>query len=211
MKSLGSTWVSRRRPIIILSAAGIASAAASALETTFHPPALHSHESCRRCARRRVSSRLRAAARRCIRARKRSAIRALEKGQPRYRQTMSCSTAVGPARWAGGTRARKRRAERMRRMEMARGRVRRGGCRPRQATSRWAQGGSARRREGWSASARRRVYQTSTSTPMMWVAPPAYLASARAHSRRRGRRVLRARVRDLGRIVLASSPISPVS
>jgi hypothetical protein len=148
MKSLGSTWVSRRRPIVILSATGIASADASAFETTSHLRALRSHGSCWRCAQRGVSSRLPAAARRRISARKRAAKRAVERGEPRCRQTKTCSTAARPASRAGGPKARERRAERMWRMEMARGRVQRGGCRPRQATSRWAQGGAARRRGG---------------------------------------------------------------
>jgi hypothetical protein len=122
MKSLGSTWVDRRRPIVILSATGIASADASGFEKTFHPPALHSRESCWRCARRRVSSRLLAAARRRIRARKRIPICAVERVKPRYRQTKTGSTAARPAGRADGPKAQERRAERMRRMQGSSGR-----------------------------------------------------------------------------------------
>jgi hypothetical protein len=56
--------------------------------------------------------------------RTRAAVRAVERGEPRYRQTKTCSTAARPAGRAGGPNARERRAERMRRMQGARGRPR---------------------------------------------------------------------------------------
>jgi hypothetical protein len=127
MRSLNFTWASRGRKTVVLSGTSMTGADAPAFEKTFHPQALHSHKSGRRCARRHVSSRLRAAAHRRIRARKRAAMGAVERGEPRYRQTKTCLTAVGPARCAGGSKARERRAERMRRMEPASGRPRRRG------------------------------------------------------------------------------------
>jgi hypothetical protein len=54
-------------------------------------------------------------------------IRAVERGQSRYRHTKSRTTKLRPARWAGGPKARERRAERMRRMQGASGRLRRSG------------------------------------------------------------------------------------
>jgi hypothetical protein len=68
MTSLAYTCASRECSTVALPGADVAGTDAPALEETSHPRALHSQESCRRCARRRGSPGLRDAIRHRIRA-----------------------------------------------------------------------------------------------------------------------------------------------